>query len=569
MAQVTVTNLNRNPGILPFKLGNAKIKVKSHIFLHYFDMKPIRDEIKILKYQYRKVSLSIKTNLTHPYFFELDNFNRALLFQLNSAEQKFNSLNPHHRVKRGLINGLGSVIKTITGNLDANDAIRFDQAIKDLETNQEHIISKFNKEISLTGKVIENFSNITNLIKHNQDAIAAGLNKVNSQLNRLIFDFDDYLQIRNILDQINVTLNIILQLLNDVENAITFARLGTLHGSIIKIEEIESIIHTVLKYYSKDELIFQNLLNQTHNYYNIIKVQAYFSETKVVFVLNFPIVHPKTFNYYHLYSIPNSDNTVIVPPNTYLVTNEDYYQYESLPCDHMESIYYCPREYLVKELTTPDCIVRLLQLSTSTMPNNCHLASIHIRDTIIHQINPAYYLCMFRNATKIKLTCRNTDFTILRGNFLIHLPTGCSFQYDGSSPYQNGQEVTKGQPLLLPEMKVSGDRSSFKLTKKIVLKEAKLDRIHQLEKEQDDIEPLTRMVTHPPAINQYMTIPIYIIFLTVVVWYIIRHCLRRWHQPSTVVYTTSSNGNSEAAQPQPQPAPSGAAQPPAFFTPEK
>lgn len=42
--------------------------------------------------------------------------------KLNEDQNKLNLLWPRYKNKRGLINGLGSVIKFITGNMDANDA---------------------------------------------------------------------------------------------------------------------------------------------------------------------------------------------------------------------------------------------------------------------------------------------------------------------------------------------------------------------------------------------------------------------------------------------------------------
>lgn len=139
-------------------MQKKKTKSKSFTFIHYFHIKPIENEIELLQNQYSRVKSTIESYSFSSYFVELDNFNRALLYQLKSVEQKFNAISPNKRIKRGLINGLGSIIKGITGNLDANDAKRYDQAIRDLEDNQKEVIQNLNKEISLTSKIIENFN---------------------------------------------------------------------------------------------------------------------------------------------------------------------------------------------------------------------------------------------------------------------------------------------------------------------------------------------------------------------------------------------------------------------------
>ena len=59
----------------------------------------------------------------------------------NEVKSKFQNLNINEnlRKKRGLINGLGSVIKSITGNLDAQDAEYYDKLIDELKNNQQNI----------------------------------------------------------------------------------------------------------------------------------------------------------------------------------------------------------------------------------------------------------------------------------------------------------------------------------------------------------------------------------------------------------------------------------------------
>lgn len=56
---------------------------------------------------------------------------------IENIESKLFYLFPEHnyiREKRGLINGLGSIVNAITGNLDADDAIKFEQQISSLKS---------------------------------------------------------------------------------------------------------------------------------------------------------------------------------------------------------------------------------------------------------------------------------------------------------------------------------------------------------------------------------------------------------------------------------------------------
>lgn len=54
--------------------------------------------------------------------------------------------------KKVLANGLDSLIKSITGNLDIEDALRYNDAIKSLEQYDVKIVFELNNHVSLTKK---------------------------------------------------------------------------------------------------------------------------------------------------------------------------------------------------------------------------------------------------------------------------------------------------------------------------------------------------------------------------------------------------------------------------------
>nr|CAI5837800.1 unnamed protein product [Callosobruchus analis] len=62
------------------------------------------------------------------------------------------------RIKRGLVNGLGSIFKTITGNLDAKDGERFESLISELQNNQNKISEAINSQRTLSVELIDNFN---------------------------------------------------------------------------------------------------------------------------------------------------------------------------------------------------------------------------------------------------------------------------------------------------------------------------------------------------------------------------------------------------------------------------
>nr|XP_043069121.1 uncharacterized protein LOC122322011 [Drosophila bipectinata] len=74
--------------------------------------------------------------------------------KLANLEEKVYNLTPHNKQKRGIINGLGSLIKTITGNMDSADAEEIFKQLENLKSNEKRQKEKdktqdhFNHEMS-------------------------------------------------------------------------------------------------------------------------------------------------------------------------------------------------------------------------------------------------------------------------------------------------------------------------------------------------------------------------------------------------------------------------------------
>lgn len=137
---------------------------------------------------------------------------------------------------------------------------------------------------------------------------------------------------RNGLHQINLTLDILIQILSEIEVSITFAKLKLLHTSIIRPKEINSKIETLIKYYWINQLKYTKYEEQT-KYYEIIDIKALNIDCKIILILHFPLIC-------HLYSIPSSISTTIIPRHMFLALNSEAYQKISLTCRKLEEKYY-------------------------------------------------------------------------------------------------------------------------------------------------------------------------------------------------------------------------------------
>lgn len=170
---VTIDSLQDGPGILPFKLGQAKITSHYHSFLQHVNLNDIYSQIKSVRLQLLELKphLNNKTlSLFDPHISHLDSKIINLVDKLKTFES--------HRSKRGLIDGLGSVIKSISGNLDYTDALKYDSAIRVLQSNDNTLELELNNHISLTKEWMSEHSSIVDSVVNNQRKITNTLNSL-------------------------------------------------------------------------------------------------------------------------------------------------------------------------------------------------------------------------------------------------------------------------------------------------------------------------------------------------------------------------------------------------------
>lgn len=470
--------------------------------------------------QYNSVRTAIENGLSLPYFRSLQNFDQSLQFLLKAAKEKLRTIIPIQRSRRGIFNGLGSVIKIISGNLDHEDAQRYDAAIATLQHSQENIVSQVNQRMSLNIKIMESFNHTISLITHNEETIENEANKINSELNKFMFDFTHFLQARNVLDQLNLALQVILQILNDLEVAITFAKTNTLHNSLIKPDELKWAVKKMLEHYSEIQLpyIYEEDIPK---YYDIINIDGYFSNHTMVFILHFPILSPEIFTYFHLFSIPTTNHTTIIPPAPYLALSENFFQYTEVPCRKINFEYLCQEGPL--QNNNQDCISQILQLSNSEA--TCRHVPVSINTTLIQDLSDAHYIAIFPRPTKVSTRCPTTKIMILEGVFLISLPPGCEFRTSSES-FSNEKTVIQEEPLTLPKIHTKNDDRQPQV-KPLKLSQVPLDELHKLIRTEEHLEPIqaeTQSTNH----SHFWITPLYILgtIMVIVICYKLK---QRWN----------------------------------------
>lgn len=211
-----------NPGLVPLKLGTAHNIVTYWELIQIYDLTRLLEEFTSLCETYTHTHEILKPGLTKStYTAEMNNYQKIIEGQQKSLETKFSQLTqkmPRH--KRGPFNVLGNLIKAITGNLDQDDARRYDQTITGILNAEKKLKTIVDKQITLTTNAIERFNVSISELATNQALIRSQVNSLTSlikTMKQLQLSLDQRLTFMNMYLQIIITLNQINDILNVLE----------------------------------------------------------------------------------------------------------------------------------------------------------------------------------------------------------------------------------------------------------------------------------------------------------------------------------------------------------------
>ncbi|KAH1028266.1 hypothetical protein HUJ05_001640 [Dendroctonus ponderosae] len=153
---VTVhSNADENPTVGIHILDTAVNYGSNQIIIQYVLHSPAKPKVHISFGNKRRIISQISKDN-----FDLDVINliRELLQLAMGYQAKISLRELENNAGRGLINGIGSIFKTITGNLDASDGERYEKLITELQTNKKQINHAILRQNSLSLSVIKEFN---------------------------------------------------------------------------------------------------------------------------------------------------------------------------------------------------------------------------------------------------------------------------------------------------------------------------------------------------------------------------------------------------------------------------
>lgn len=427
---------------------------------------------------------------------------------LHLIGKKLAFIAPHHRFRRGLINGLGSVVKTITGNLDYEDAIKFENELSNLRNSVHNINTSQKQTLFIAKHVVEEFSKQIKLLDENQKKIGSMLKNATLSNNVVI----SRLHFLDLYIQIYFSLQLLLDKLVILEDAMTFAQLEVMHPSIIAPHSLISEITAIQKLYQfrpVDRISIKNI----HSIESSISVKAYSTNDALTFILDIPSIDENLYDLIHLYSIPDKQNLTIIPKSKYLALGTNEYSYLEEDCKKItQDVQLCTSLNTQPVENSEDCIVTLIKHEST----NCTRARMNLKQGKIQRLEDNKWLIILKDEQILKSRCgRKSDYKKMSGIYIASITSDCQVEIFNRTLKTNTDTITADEIVPIPsETTILEGNIRYNLQ----LKDISLDSIHELmdrvENIQQPIIDWQTMMTTP----SWSTLGLYLILIAIIIW---------------------------------------------------
>nr|CAH7757828.1 unnamed protein product [Callosobruchus chinensis] len=331
-----------------------------------------------------------------------------------------------------------------------------------------------------------NYLNILYLLErkvtHNQLLLENQIKKLSSDLIETQTYESNSIILRDTITEIIILYQVIISILQDIENSITFAKLGTMQPSIIKPSYLIKALNSIAPKPLAGQLPIEVTLDNIPVFEKLLKISCYTLHRKVIYILHVPIVYASHFEYYHLYSIPifhKSQFKLVIPSGKYLVKNELHYAFARDKCTEMVPKHYICNEMDLRRIEkTNPCEVQLLE---SKSPTTCQGVDAVITEPMMKRLNDSrQWILLIPVETAITLSCERGEEVIrVLGSYLAEIPVACTLQLNEDLITDQEPVSIRNQPILFSNIDVNISLSNPK-NFSLHLDQAELDEIHKI-----------------------------------------------------------------------------------------
>lgn len=371
---------------------------------------------------------------------------------LNNILQILEDINEYHinwfipkenkftRNKRGLLNIIGNIQKSLFGVLDENDALLY---LEEFNRQREHDIIQdtiINKQTTLFQSVL----NMMNSTLKNQG------HTINNLLLRIVRLDGDYIRLKNqvIMNELfnDITIEL-LQFQNKqrlLVEAISVGQNNPNNPNLIPPKIFYNELRKIKNSITASNLDLPLALDQNSiaMFYHISTAEARIINNQLIISFTLPLINTKEFILYKSTSLPykimNDLYGYIIPVHDYVALDKFKDFYIPITNSELEDCYQIDNENLICKETFPIMYARhtkiceINALRQELKSDNCEVRVSNITSEIwLHLKQPNTYIYTFPKPQTIYISCDNvTETKTLSNTGIIHVEPGCVIKSD-------------------------------------------------------------------------------------------------------------------------------------------
>ncbi|XP_035773875.1 uncharacterized protein LOC118456872 [Anopheles albimanus] len=426
-SHLDIQDLSNNPGMFAINIGTSRIIEDYHLVVHKFNI----DKYDQLMQKYKKKMIldldeELETFKNHPQ--EHNNQLSSIISILKNKYEQTNAMlrnfKPIRTKTKRAIDLLGSVIKSITGNLDQNDYLEITNKIDELNQSSNKLINGNNAQILINEEFENRINNITEAAQKQAKEIHEFIEQSGLYSNNL-GTVQQKLQLHNFI----FSLDNVREQLNAIFESIQMAKLGILSRALLFPPEIDFILNIL-----NGEGLRINSYGQAYQY---LEPVAVYKDQIIHLLVKIPKFRNEKYSMLRIEPIPKNES-IIQMQSKYAVVNKE----ESYLTNEFRLI---EGEYIIKatemyNITGNQCEHQLLRAN----PGEC-VTTYHDNNTEVTAIENYGILVKSTQAVTLENTCEFGNRNI-SGSFFINF-RNCTVSVNGVK-YENRQ--MQGQPSILP-----------------------------------------------------------------------------------------------------------------------
>lgn len=424
-SQYSNTPITKPSGIYFEHINNVKFFESHWNLVSYIPLNPFSKKLEFIESIFKRTIVICEIG-KHRLDLKLCSSSFTLLNQmlisLTNNQKTLKDLigQENRRQKRALLNIIGSVMKTLFGTLDYNDAEYYNQAIKNAESNENNLLKLLQEQVHVVKTTITNFNNTIIKLDENKGIFNKNLEIISNytlETNKKYFSLELKQKIEEHFALLSFYITELQNEYSTLTNAILFAKSNNLHPFIITPQQlIEELSKTITHVPSNANYPLPLNSENSHKYLEIASIKYRYFEDKIIFVISIPLINNMQYFLYKPIPLPiNHPNfnqlTFILPSMNYLAMSENRNIYatldiinkcflltqESLICDSPDSFHFTHVE--------PICETDLLT-SSSDLLTNCETRITNTKYEIWHKLTkPNSWIYVLPKRTDITISC--------------------------------------------------------------------------------------------------------------------------------------------------------------------